>query len=175
MVNQQPVPRIDMSNIVMPKVNATQLAAAMSNIDFYRTTSFPDGVFDSSRVHERSSQYLLGSIMAQGAAFNECLSPDESDLLLADGTTDELRWSFGELWDSYTGQQQRLIKLGFLGGLFVAIFMAIFMAQTLYPEFGQFVERAGAPEALASLVLTWVGPNLMTTKTHPINKRIRRN
>ncbi|MFI8413660.1 hypothetical protein ACIGB6_14495 [Paeniglutamicibacter gangotriensis] len=169
-----------MSKITVPEFDITQLAKTMSkitvtNIDISRTVSFPDGFFESIRELDHSSKYPLSSFLVQGAALDEYLCPEESELLLADGAADELRWSLGELWDSFTEQQQRFIKLGFLGGLFVAIFVAIFMAQTQYQEFGQFVESAGAPAALAAFVISVVGPNLMNTKTHPINKWIRRN
>ena len=198
MVNQQPVPgfnfskfvmprieiskmvmpQINIAKIVMPQINISQMVMPrinISQIDVFRTVVFPHGFFESMRVLDHSSKYPLSAFMVQGAALDEYLSPDEAELLLADGATDELRWSIGERWDSFTEQQQRFIKLGFLAGLVVSIFVAVFMAQTQYPEFGQFLASAGTPATLALFVLSVVGPNLMKTKTHPINKRITRN
>ncbi|PQZ93038.1 hypothetical protein CQ018_11345 [Arthrobacter sp. MYb227] len=185
MDNQHPVPRFDFAKMyprvdfgkMYPRVDFGKMYPRidLSRLYFPKKDPFPDGFFKSMGALDDSSKYPLGSLMAQGAAFEECLSQSEADFVLASGEAVEVRWSAGELWESLTAQQQRLIKLGYLAFLFVSMFVAVFMAQTQYAGFAEFIEDAQIPAGVALAIVSLVGPNLMKTKTHPINKRIRRN
>ncbi|KAA0977144.1 hypothetical protein FQ154_09605 [Paeniglutamicibacter gangotriensis] len=117
----------------------------------------------------------ISALIAEGTALERRLSPEELDMLLDDAeNSEETRLSLGEWWHSLTDRQQHLVKLGTLGLLFVSILVSVFMAQTEYPGFGQFLASSAIPAGLALFATSKVSPYLMNTRTHPISKKITR-